>query len=235
MEDLHKLHKHGSQLFEEGKYMEAEPVLKEIISIEPTYADVHNKLGIISHLKGDFQQACEYFENALKLNPKYTEASLNLAISYNDMGEFKKSEEVISQAAKFAHPIPSVMDPYVAGKLANEHYKIGNVYFEQGMNDEAIEEYKKALKLCPHFPDVNTKLGMALRNKGLIDDSIAYFEKAKEVNPNYGPAWVQLGLSYYMKGLKESAQEIWEKALKQNPDLIKEIEVYLGLFKKEEK
>ena len=35
MEDLHKLHKHGSQLFEEGKYMEAESVLKEVVNKNP--------------------------------------------------------------------------------------------------------------------------------------------------------------------------------------------------------
>ena len=85
----HELHELGSQLFEEGKYSEAEPILKNVISDNPKYADVHNKLGIISHLKGAFKQASEYFRKALELNPGYTEASLNLAITYNDMGEFK--------------------------------------------------------------------------------------------------------------------------------------------------
>jgi tetratricopeptide (TPR) repeat protein len=222
------------ELFEAGKYPEAEPLLKNIVSTHPHYADVHNKLGIIAHHRGDLKAASEYFKKALELNPNYTEASLNLAITYNNMGEFEKGKEVFSRAAQIAHPTPTAMDPFIAGKIANEHYKIGNIYLEFGMNDEAIEEYRKAIRMFPRLPDVHTKLGIALRNKGLIDEAIPYFVKAKELNKHYGPAWVQLGLSYYMKGLTGLAFEEWEKALEQNPNL-KEADAYLKLLKKEVK
>src|SRR4030042_1349587 len=156
----HELHELGSQLFEEGKYSEAEPILKEIVSINPKYADVHNKLGVISHLKGDFKLASQYFKKALELNPNYTEASLNLAITYNDMGEFKKAQEVFTLAAQRAHPTPAAIDPFIAGKLANEHYKLGNIYLYLAMNDEAAEEYKTAIRIFPRLPDAHTKLAL---------------------------------------------------------------------------
>lgn len=227
---VHELYEDGSRLFEEGRYSEAESILKEVISINPKYGDVHNKLGIISHLKGNLKLAAEYFEKALELNPNYTEASLNLAITYNEMGEFKKAQEVFSLAAQIAHPTPTAIDPFIAGKIANEHYKVGNIYLEFGMNDEAIEEYRKAIKLRPNLADVHTKFGIALRNKGLIADAIVHFIKAKEINPNYVPAWIQLGLSYYKDGFIELAREEWEKALEYNPGL-KEVEAYLRLLK----
>ena len=230
----HELHEYASQLFDEGNYAEAEPILKDIISMYPRFADVHNKLGIIFHIKGNLNQAVLYFKKALELNPNYTEASLNLTITYNEMGEFKKAQEVFSFAAQIAHPTPTAVDPFISGKLANEHYKLGNIYLDLGMNDEAVDEYKKAIKLYPKLPDVHTKLGVALRNKGLVEDAIAHFTKAKEINPHYGPAWIQLGLSYYMKGLLGLAFEEWSQALKQNPDL-KEAEAYLRLLEKEEK
>jgi tetratricopeptide (TPR) repeat protein len=230
IQDLYDL---GSQLFEEGRYSEAEPILKNVISVNPKYADVHNKLGIISHLNGDSRRAVEYFRKSLELNPNYTEASLNLAITYNEMGEFKKAQEVFTRAAQIAHPTPTAIDPFIAGKIANEHYKLGNIYLDFGMNDEAIQEYQKAIKMFPRLPDVQTKLGIALRNKGLVDDAILHFKKAKELNPNYGPAWIQLGLSYYMKGIPGLAYEEWEEAFKNNPSL-KEAEAYLSLLKKKE-
>lgn len=230
----HEMHELASQLFDEGKYVESEPILKEIINTYPQYADVHNKLGIIAHIKGNLEQAAQYFKKALEINPNYTEASLNLTITYNELGQFKEAQEVFSLAAQIAHPTPTAMDPFIAGKLANEHYKLGNIYLDLGLNDEAIDEYQKAVKLYKNLPDVHTKLGVALRNKGLIEDAIAYFTMAKEINPKYGPAWIQLGLSYYMKGLLGLAFEEWSKALQQNPDL-KEAEAYLRLLEKEEK
>lgn len=231
---LDELYDLGKRLFDEGKLNEAEPVLSEVITRNPRYADVHNKLGIIYNLRGDMEKAAEHFEHALELNPRYTEASLNLAVTYNDLGEFKKAQEVFSMAAQIAHPDPGALDPFIAGKLANEHFKLGNMYLEFNMNDEAITEYTKAIKLHPRLPDIHTKLGIALRNKGLIDDAVAHFSKAKAINPRYGPAWVQLGLSYYMNGLAGLAFEEWEEALRRMPNL-KEAENYLRLLKKEDK
>jgi tetratricopeptide (TPR) repeat protein len=233
-EHLQELYELGNKLFEEGKYSEAEPVLREVLMINPRYADVQNKLGVISNLNGDLKAAAGHFEMALELNPRYTEASLNLAVTYNDLGEFKKAQEVFSVAAQIAHPDPNVIDPFIAGKLANEHFKLGNMYLEFNMTDQAIEEYRKAIGLHSKLADVHTKLGIALRSKGRMEEAIVHFVKAKLINPNFGAAWVQLGLCYYMSGLGGLAFEEWQKALEYNPHL-KEAENYLKLLKKEEK
>jgi tetratricopeptide (TPR) repeat protein len=232
-EHILELYELGKKLFEEGKYSEAEPLLRDVIRVNSRYADVQNKLGVISSLNGDLNAAVGHFEKAIELNPRYTEASLNLAVTYNDLGEFRKAQEVFTIAAQIAHPDPNVIDPYIAGKLANEHFKIGNMYLEFNMNDAAVEEYRKAVKLHPKLADVHTKLGIALRNKGMAEEAIVHFVKAKVINPHYGPAWVQLGLSYYMEGLTGLAYEEWQKALEFNPTL-KEAENYLKLLKKEE-
>ncbi len=228
-----ELYQLGNELFESGKYYEAEALLLDIIKTNPNYADVHNKLGIIYHQKGELDKAIHHFEEALRINPRYTEVSLNLAVTYNDIGEFKRAQDILSKAAQIVHPTPTTMDPFTAGKLANEHYKLGNIYLELGLNDEAIEEYNKALRFSPMLADVLTKLGIALRNKGLHEDAIIQFSKAKEINPNYGPAWVNLGVTYYSQGLTGLAIEEWEEALRRNPDL-KDAKLYLRLMKKQE-
>ena len=232
-EALTEIYEEAKRLFEEGNYDEAEPLLKTIIQQKPTYADVLNKLGFIENLKGNLEEAVKYFERAVTINPRYTEASLNLAITYNELGEFKKAEEVMAMAAQIARDKRGKLDHFVAGKLANEHYRIGNIYLDFGLYDDAIEEYRKALELYPELPDVHTKLGVALRNKGEFEEAIVHFNRAKEINPSYSAAWIQLGLTYYMKGLTGLAVEEWENALKENPG-IKEAEAYLRFIKKEE-
>ncbi|UCG79169.1 MAG: tetratricopeptide repeat protein [Nitrospirota bacterium] len=231
-DSIQELHQEGTRLFEEGKYSEAEPLLKEVLMKRPNYADVLNKLGIIHNLRHELEAARDYFQKAVALNPRYTEASLNLAITLNEMGEFEQSKDVFTMAAQEAKPTPSSLDPYAAGKLANEHYKVGNIYLDVAMYEDAVLEYRKAIRLQPNFPDVHTKLGIALRSLGNIEEAIVHFSKAKDINDKYGPAWVQLGLTYYIKGLTGLAFEEWEKALNQNPNL-KQAETYLKLLKKD--
>ncbi len=234
---LKELYAQGSALFEEGKYNEAEPYFKDIIKAKPDYADVLNKLGLISYLRGDLKDAAMYFERAVNRNPQYTEASLNLVIASNDLEEFEKAEEVITRAAGAVYsPVAAgaasgiPLDPYAAGRLANEHFKLGNAYMEYGLADEAIEEYRKALRLREKAPDARTRLGMALREKGMFDEAIAELTRAKQYNPGYGPAWIQLGLTYYMRGMKGLALREWEGAAQRMPDL-KEAHFYLKLLK----
>ncbi|HTR44245.1 MAG TPA: tetratricopeptide repeat protein [Thermodesulfovibrionales bacterium] len=231
---LDELYHMGKELFQAGKYSEAEPVLKDVVRMNERYADVWNMLGIVAHLDGRIREACESFERALHLNPLYTEVSLNLAIAYNDLGEFKKAQDVFSMAAQIARPTPTSLDPFAAGKLANEHFKLGNMYLELNLHDDAVDEYAKALRLHPDAADIRTKLGIALRSKGDHEEAVVQFTKAKEINPSYGQAWVQLGLTYYMKGMIGLALQEWERALACNPNL-KEAETYLKLFRKEEK
>lgn len=228
-----ELYKQAIEFFNDGNYREAEPLLKDILKLNPDYADVLNKMGIITSLKGDKKEAVEYFERALRKNPLYTEASLNLAITYNEMNEFKKAQEVITKAAQLATPEPNGLDPYVSGKLANEHYRLGNIYLDFGIYEEAIDQYKKALRLHRGLVDVRTKMGVALRNLKFFDEAISQFTMAKEINSTYGPAWVQLGLTYYMQGSTGLAMQEWENALKEIPGL-KEAELYLKLLKEKE-
>src|SRR3990172_5765997 len=227
---ISELYQLGRDLFEAGKYAEAEPILLEVAKLNHNYADVWNKLGIITYLNGRLREASEYFERALCINPRYTEASLNLSITYNAMGEFNKAQDVFSMAAQIAHPAPSSLDPFAAGKLANEHFKIGNIYLDLAMYGEAIEEYHKALRLHESASDIHTKLGIALRNVGRYEDALVHFMRAKEINPDYGQAWVQLGLTYYTKGLVGNAIEEWENALRLNPNL-EEARTYLKLMR----
>lgn len=222
----------GRELYEKGEYAEAETLLKEVIHSHPHYVDVFNKLGVISSLDGRHAEAAEYFENALRMNPTYIEAFLNLIITYNEMGELKKAEEVFLRLTRTVHSGAGSLDNFTSGKLANEHYRLGNIYFDYSLFDEAIDEYEKALRLRPGLPDVNTKLGITLMEKGRYDEAVRQFNLAKESNPGYGQAWLHLGILYYTRGHTGLAFREWEEALRRNPGL-KAAGAFLRLFRGE--
>jgi tetratricopeptide (TPR) repeat protein len=231
-DDLKSLYERGKELFERGLYSEAELFLKKVIEENPNYADVHNKLGVIYELRGRKQKAREHFERALELNPNYTEAALNLAITLSDMGDAEGAQEILIRIKETNKGASGGLDPFVAGKLANEHFRLGNIYYDFSLLDEAIEQYKRAVDLRPNLTDIQTKLGIALRESGRPDEAIEQLIVAKEENPKYCPAVVQLGLSYYMKGQKEKAIKEWESVLTVDPDH-KEAKTFLVLAKKE--
>ena len=219
---LDELYKCGTEAFEKAEYEEAERFLQQILDMNPTFADIHNKMGIIYNQTDRLNLAAKAFEKALELNPGYTEASLNLAITYSDLGKYEKAREVFENAAHFSEQsnktLEAGVDPFVKGKLADEHLRIGKIYYELRMLDEAIEEFEKALRLSPNFADIITQLGIALRDKGRYDEAIAQFGRAKVSNPRYIPARLHLGVTYYSQGFYGLAEEEWREALVFDPN-----------------
>jgi tetratricopeptide (TPR) repeat protein len=216
-ENIDELYMRGREAFDRNDYAEAEKCFLEVVKARP-YADVYNKLGLIYHGKGELGKATVAFKKALELNPNYTEVSLNLAVTLNDMGKYNEAGDIFNKAAKIAHGSPFSLDPFIKGKLANEHAKIGDIYYDLGLFGEAVEEYKKAINLRPTFVDIITKIGIAYREKGLYNEAIREFMKAKEINPRYATARINLGITYYMKGFIDMAVTEWNEALEVNPD-----------------
>ena len=214
--NIDELYMLGRDAFDKGDYQEAERSFLEVVAARP-YADVYNKLGQIYHGKGELGKAAAAFRKALEINPGYTEVSLNLAVTLNDMGRYAEAGEIFNSAAKIAHGSPYSMDPFIKGKLANEHSKIGDIYYDLGLFGEALEEYKKAVSLRPTSVDILTKIGVAYREKGMYNEAIREFTKAREINPRYIKARVHLGVTYYMKGFIDMAVNEWNEALAVSP------------------
>ncbi len=221
---LDDLYKQGMDAYDARDYEKAERLFVELLSGNPGFADIHNKLGIIYNQTNRLELAAKAFEKALEMNAGYTEASLNLAITYSDLGKYDKSRLVFERASHFKEmtqdpaSASSGIDPFVKGKLADEHLRLGNKYYELRLLDEAIDEYQKALRLSPNFADIITHLGIALRDKGHYDEAIKELNRAKICNPRFIPARLHLGITYYSQGFFGLAEEEWREALVFDPN-----------------
>lgn len=228
--NLDELYEQGMDAFNKGDHAQAESVFHRILSVNSRFADIQNKMGIIYSTSNRLDMAIKAFEKALEINPGYTEASLNLAITLSDIGQYDKAREVFERAAHLSKESSGDIDPFIKGKLANEHLKIGNIYIDLRKLDEAIDEFEKALRLSPTFADIITQLGIAYREKGQHDEAIKQFNRAKEVRPAYMPPRIHLGLTYYSRGFYGLAEEEWREALKIDPDNTT-VKTYLNFVK----
>lgn len=229
--DIKELSAKGDEFFQKGDYEKAEECLLKAVEAGCRFADVYNKLGLVSYHKGDIEKAAGYFEKALEINPRYTEVSLNLSITYNELGRYDKAREVYGKAKGVAETEERRIDPFVKGKLANMHLETGEIYYEMGLLDEAITEYRKALSLRPDFVDIRVKIGIAYKEKGLTEKAINELKEAKAINPNYPAAGINLGITYYSLSKFKQAEEEWLDVLKKHPGN-KTAEMYLRLLKK---
>ena len=192
------------------------------------YADVHHLAAMIARERGDFVRAATHLERAVAINPRYTEALLALAITYNDLGRYDESREVrerlaASQAPQDGartDPAPRAqdLDPFVLGKIANQHAALAQAYKDAGCYDDALRELARAVELRPGFVDLRVKLASLLRDAGRFDEAIAQLVDACTRKPSYVEARVQLGLAYYAAGRRADAREALRAALEIDPE-----------------
>lgn len=99
------------------------------------------------------------------------------------------------------------------------HINLGLAYYDDKRYDEAIEEYRTALRLNPNYPEAHNNLGFAYCNKGRLDEAIYEYKAALRLNPNYARAYNNLGNAYMALGFIDDAIGYYKIALRLNPNL----------------
>lgn len=211
----------GTEAFDRGQYERAETLLERFLEAGAPYADVLNRLGLAAHHRGQFAKALAHFGRALELNPRYNEAALNLAVTLMDLGRYDDAERAYCRAQPggpvAAHEPAAALDPFVKGKLANRQADLASTYHALGLLDQAIEGFHAALALCPTFPDIRLKLGVALRDAGRTDEALAEFDRAAGEAPHLAMAGIQKGITRYVTGDVEGAVAEWRAVLASHP------------------
>jgi tetratricopeptide (TPR) repeat protein len=208
----------GREHYQKREFDKADYVLREVVQHNDRFADVFDMLGIIAHSRGDLHAATRYFERAVALNPVYTEALLNLAVTYNDLGRYDAAREIHAKVRKLGSAGTVQIDPFARGKIANMHADLGQAYAEAGIVHEAIEQYQKAVSLCPSFADLRTRLGNLFRDAGDLPHAREQFQAAKDSNPKYVQARVLLGVTHFSMGDSAAALSEWKEVLAVDPE-----------------
>lgn len=206
----------GLEFAKNKDYRRAELAFLKILK-DHSLADVYNHLGAVYADWGKFNLAESFFKRALKINPNYMEAALNLSVVYNNLGLGKKSKEIYQKLTKYGRAGKGAMDPMLMSKLANLHGEIADLYHSVGEYAAAIDEYQKAVELCPDFIDLQTKLATAYREAGNRSQAMRVFKNYKRLAKKYAPYWIAYGVSLYASNKSADAKKAWEMALKIDP------------------
>ena len=101
---------------------------------------------------------------------------------------------------------------------AEEHRKKGALLTQQGHYDEAIIEFRVALRLMPDLDGAHLGLGAALQGKGNLEEAIAEYRALLKRHPNDPAAHNNLGSALQRKGDVDAAIDEYRTAIQFRPE-----------------
>ena len=104
-------------------------------------------------------------------------------------------------------------------KVPRAYNNLGMALMDKGRIDEAVENFKIALRLDPANANANAfnNLGVAYKSKGLYDKAIEQFQAALRIKPDDPETHNNLGVVYRYTGLIDKAIEEHRIALSLKP------------------
>ena len=135
-----------------------------------------------------------------------------LFTTYGQVGHWKNSVTVFKRAIR-------VTDKKYPN-LAIIHNNLGIALYAKGKEDEAISNYKMAIKLKPSHALAHYNLGIALFAKRENEKAISHYKTATRINPNFVNAHYNLGLVLFQKGKIKEAIFHFRETLRIKPDFI---------------
>jgi tetratricopeptide (TPR) repeat protein len=125
----------------------------------------------------------------------------------------------LSAQGKDARTALSKAAQYMPGDAA-AHNNLGNAQARTGQFVDAIECYRRALKLRPHFVEARNNLAQAhdglgseLAAKGRWDEASVSFQQAVDIDPNFFEAHCNLGNALRSAGQIRRSLESYDRAL----------------------
>jgi hypothetical protein len=131
-----------------------------------------------------------------------------------DAGGMQKTQmlpQVVEALAKYRNALAA--DP----TDVEANVGMGNLMFDSGKWDKAVEYYSVALKKDPKNADVAVDRAIAYHSLGQDTQALAELKKITREHPDHKNGWLNLGVVAGSMGDNKANIEAWEKYLKLEP------------------
>jgi uncharacterized protein (TIGR02466 family) len=195
----------GVSLEAQKKFKEAADSYRNILKIQPQFAEMQFNLGSVLYQMGDSEGAILNYQKAIQIKPDLVVAYFNLGIAYQSQSQFDKALGAYKKAIE--------LEP----GFYEAHGSLGAVYLVQGEFDEAIKSFKQSLKIQDHARG-HFNLGNAYRNQGHLEEAIQSYRKALEKNPQDAEVCSVIGDALWHQGEIVEANRWLREAISINPE-----------------
>ena len=240
----------GVLLSFQGAYAEAIPQLRAALKLQPGLWKIQALLGMAEKRTGDIKGALGDLENAfpkLKEQKIRVQTGLELIDTYSNAGDLDKAAATVS-ALRELDPanVELIYTGYriysdlvdesrlslmvAAPNSARAHQMMAHELARQGKADEAIANYREALKIDPKLPGLHFELAEMLNSTipNGRQEAESEYRAALAINPSDEKSECRLGDLAALKGDLKAANEHYERALNLRPS---DAEANIGLAK----
>jgi len=96
--------------------------------------------------------------------------------------------------------------------------RMGDLYYDAGMFEQARDFYTRSLESDPKNPNINTDLGICYQRLGHPEEAIQHFRQSLAMDPKHWQSWLNIGIvSLFDKKDIPAAEEAFAKVKELNP------------------
>jgi len=208
-----------------GDFEGAEASLKQLLSVDPSFAPAHIGLSKLALHKGDLKKANEHSNTAVQMDEDFRDWSkqldgIRIGIQ-NGTQAVKRGQfpEAVTEFEKILQNFPYFSEAY---------FYIGLTKFREKNLDGAATNWGKALELYPKHRKARkglnniTKQYLNNGNKayktGNLDKALTYYQQALKYDDSFYLAYFQIGVIEKKQGNSNRAIENFLKVLELKPE-----------------
>jgi eukaryotic-like serine/threonine-protein kinase len=171
------------------------------VAIDANLAPAHTCLGTLHNGTGQYADAVENFQRAVKAEPTSDAAYRGLGFAYEHLGKLQEAERTFQEAI-------SLRPHYWAS-----YSWLGAFYYRQARYAEAAEMFSQVVALAPDNIRGFYNLGAIYVVLGRYDEAIATLQRSLALRPT-AAAYLNLGNAYFFQKRFADAARAFEEALK---------------------
>ncbi len=163
-----------------GRSREARQCLEHAVKVSPDFAEGHVNLGELDLGEGRYEAAEEDFRAALRVDPDLVVARLDLARALLHRGARDAGQRDRLWAAarrEYLHLLEARPD------VAEAHHDLGFMEYESGRYARALESYRRAAELAPHYGEALHGACISLARLGRCGEAVRECQRCLDLAP----------------------------------------------------
>ncbi|UCG15426.1 MAG: tetratricopeptide repeat protein [Phycisphaerales bacterium] len=188
-----------------GRPDEAIEHFRQVLRIDPGFADAHHNLALELEEQGNLDEAAYHYQEVLRLRPDRYDSLANLALVRERQGKPDQARRHFEQALR------------IEPTFCKGHYNYANLLLKQGELSRAIEHYEAALRDCPEYAKAQNNLKVALARREKLELALAQHTELLKRRPDHPTGYSNLVSLLVPLGRIDEAAERCSAALAADP------------------